>query len=84
MRTYHRDRYQLAQVERMVETSYENYLVTECNSQKKYKRKLIAEAGRKATPEEKAKENKIATEFELTRCVELNELFPLRSGKQKR
>ena len=85
MRTYFRDRYQLAQVERMVENAYENYLVNECNSQKKYKRKLIAEAKKKQTSEEEAKANQIAAEFELSRCVELNDLFPLkRSGKQRR
>ena len=84
-RTYYRDRYQLAQVERMVENAYENYLVNECNSQKKYKRKLIAEAEKKPTPEEEDKAKKIAFEFELSRCVELNELFPLKhAGKQRR
>jgi hypothetical protein len=72
MRTYHRDRYQLAQVERMVENAYDNYLVSECNSQKKYKRKLLAQAEKKPTSEEKAKANRIAAEFELSRCVELN------------
>lgn len=84
MRTYHRDRYQLAQVERMVENAYENYLVGECNSQKKYKRKLIAEAERKPTPAEVAKATTIAAEFELSRCVELNELFPLKHAGQRR
>lgn len=86
MRTYYRDRYQLAQVERMVENAYEKYLVGECNSQKKYKRSLIAEAERKPTPEEKEKATKIALDFELSRCVELNEIFPLKhtGSKQKR
>ena len=85
MRTYYRDRYQLAQVERMVETAYENYLVTECNSQKKYKRKLLAASEKKATPEESEKAKRIAEEFELSRCVELNDLFPLKhTGKKRR
>lgn len=85
MRTYYRDRYQLAQVERMVENAYENYLVNECNSQKKFKRKLLAEAEKKATPQETEKAQRIAAEYELSRCVELNELFPSKhTGKQKR
>ncbi len=85
MRTYYRDRYQLAQVERMVENAYENYLVNECNSQKKYKRKLLTEAERKASTQESEKAQRIAAEFELSRCAELNELFPLKhAGKQKR
>lgn len=69
----------------MVENAYENYLVTECNGQKKYKRRLIAEADKKPTPEEQAKARQVATNFELSRCVELNELFPLKhAGKTKR
>jgi hypothetical protein len=67
-----------------VETAYENYLVTECNGQRKYKRQLIAEADRKPTPEEKEKARKTAEEFELGRCVELNDLFPLRHTGKKR
>merc|ERR1712194_25803 len=37
LRTYYRDRYQLSQVERMVENAYEQYLVKECQTQKEYK-----------------------------------------------
>ena len=87
LRTYYRDRYQLAQVERMVESAYEKYLTGECNSQKKYKRTLLQEAERKPTKEEQEKAMKIALDFELSRCVELNDLFPLRhsgSSKKKR
>jgi Domain of unknown function (DUF1977) len=81
MRTYYRDRYQLSQVEGMVEKAYENYLVSECNSQKKFKRKLAAAADKKATLAEAEKARKIAADYELSRCVELNDLFPLkRSG----
>lgn len=47
LRTLYRDRYQLAQVERMVEGAYENYLVDECNIQRRYKKNLIAEAEKK-------------------------------------
>jgi hypothetical protein len=83
LRTYHRDRYQLAQVERMVENAYENYVIKECNSQRNYKKNLIAEVGRKPTPEEQQKARRIADEFELSRCVELNDLFPLPSGRKR-
>merc|ERR1719296_146502 len=40
LRTVARDRYQLSQVERMVERSYQTYLHDECKNQKAYKRKL--------------------------------------------
>ena len=75
----------MAQVERMVEKAYENYLVNECNTQRKYKKELLAEASKKPTPEEQEIATKTATKFELSRCVELNDLFPLRhSGRSKR
>lgn len=83
MRTYHRDRYQLAQVERMVEGAYENYLVKECTSQRKYKKELLAEAGKKPTEEEQQRARRRANEFEMSRCSELNDLFPLRNGKRR-
>lgn len=67
----------------MVESAYENYVVQECNSQRKYKKNLIAEAGKKPTPEEQQKARRIAEEFELSRCVELNELFPLRNSQRR-
>mmetsp|Transcript_10453 Transcript_10453/g.21752 ORF Transcript_10453/g.21752 Transcript_10453/m.21752 type:complete len:401 (+) Transcript_10453:222-1424(+) len=44
LRTIHRDRYQLTQVERMVEKSYERYLFDECKNQKAYKRNLELKA----------------------------------------
>jgi len=40
MRTYYRDRYQLAQVERLVERTYNQYLLDECKAQRKYKKQL--------------------------------------------
>jgi hypothetical protein len=106
LRTLNRDRYQLAQVERMVENAYENYLVEECNVQRKTKKMLLAEIEKKQKqPQkktdgtttagggdgivneveeelEKAKVN--AQQYELTRCVELNDLFPLRHAGRKR
>ena len=83
LRTLYRDRYQLAQVERMVEGAYENYLVDECNIQRRYKKNLIAEAEKKKTREEIETSRKTAESFHLSRCVELNDLFPLRhSGRR--
>eukprot|EP00980_Cylindrotheca_fusiformis_P001513 scaffold346_cov116-Cylindrotheca_fusiformis.AAC.27 len=84
LRTYYRDRYQLAQVERMVETAYETYLVTECKSQRKYKKTLLEEANSKPTKEEQEIAKRIATQYELSRCVELNDLFPLRNSARSR
>ncbi len=83
LRTLYRDRYQLAQVERMVQTAYENYLVDECNAQRKYKRTLLADAKTKQTEEEIQYAKSIAEKFELTRCVELNDLFPIRNSRRR-
>mmetsp|Transcript_19654 Transcript_19654/g.42313 ORF Transcript_19654/g.42313 Transcript_19654/m.42313 type:complete len:454 (+) Transcript_19654:190-1551(+) len=77
LRTVHRDRYQLSQVERMVERSYERYLVDECKNQKAYKRKLeILSTKKKVSDQERLKLEKKANGFELTRCIELEDLFP--------
>ena len=75
LRTYYRDRYQLAQVERMVERAYEEYLVEECTSQYKFKNQLEKEARMNRN------DNKLqhrAEQFELSRCKEIEELFPKR------
>merc|ERR1712238_157708 len=74
LRTVARDRYQLTQVERLVEQSYQRYLLDECKSQKAYKGKLERLA-RQARAEHAFLEKK-AREFELTRCIELEDLFP--------
>ena len=75
MRSFYRDRYQLAQVERMVERSYHQYLATECRNQKVYKRQLEKEAMK--TPEDQRERNlEKAKAFELSRCQELGDLFP--------
>ena len=79
LRTLYRDRYQLAQVERMVERAYENYLIDECNAQRKFKKKSLAESQNKPTEEEIQKAREIAEKFVLSRCIELNDLFPLRN-----
>ena len=84
LRTLYRDRFQLAQVERMVERAYENYLVEECNIQRRHKRGLLTEARKKATDEEIEFAKRTAEKFELSRCVELNDLFPLRTTNSAR
>lgn len=76
MRTYYRDRYQLTQVEFMVERAYENYLIQECRAQRDYKNRLRTVAEREAIEEERTRQLKVADEFELSRCDELFDLFP--------
>jgi hypothetical protein len=78
VRTYYRDRYQLSQVEHMVERAYENYLVKECKAQREYKQRLTTKAQQEPTEEEKSRRLKLANEFELSRCDELIDLFPER------
>ena len=75
MRTFQRDPFQLRQVEVLVEKTYEKYLVHECNNQEKLKRKLENEA-MASTGEDKDRKLKRVQDFELTRCNELNDLFP--------
>ncbi|GMH47149.1 hypothetical protein TrRE_jg5608 [Triparma retinervis] len=76
MRTYYRDPYKVAQVERMVEKAYDTYLVNECRNQRKYKRQLEQRAnnyrGNQETRDGLLNE---AVKFELTRCEEHRELF---------
>jgi hypothetical protein len=81
-RTYYRDRYQLAQVERMVEKAYEQYLVDECKGQQTYRSRLVKRAQSEEDPEEAVRKLKLAEEFEMSRCVELGDLFPKRADKQ--
>ena len=77
MRTYATNRYQLTRVEQMVEQSYKNYLVGECKNQKAYKQTMTREARNKKGMNEAERERlfRKAQEFELSRCIELNELF---------
>jgi Domain of unknown function (DUF1977) len=79
METLYRDRFQLAQVERMVENSYQQYLVDECKSQKIYKTQLLNSARNLADSDAREKSLAKANAFELSRCQELEDLFPLRS-----
>lgn len=84
VKTLYRDRYQLAQVERMVENAYEQYLVEECNTQRRKKKEMISAADSKPTEDETEAAKQEAQNIELTRCVELNDLFPLRHSGRKR
>jgi hypothetical protein len=76
LRTYYRDRYQLSQVERMVERQYREYLDVECRKQRDYQKHLKRQASQQKTLEEKERLLKQADAFELSRCLEMNELFP--------
>lgn len=70
----------MAQVERMVERAYEEYLVEECTSQHKIKDQYRKEA--RKHPGDVRLQNR-AKQFELSRCQELDELFPKRSRQFK-
>jgi hypothetical protein len=83
MRAINRDRSQLVKLERMVESSYENYLVDQCNVQRRDKKRMLAQADAKPTPEERKSAKASAENIALTRCVELNELFPLRHAGRR-
>lgn len=79
VRTYAQNHHQMRRVEQMVESAYEQYLIEECTKQRNYKRKLQINANNmQAPPEEKARKMKQATEFELSRCLELTDLYPHR------
>lgn len=84
MRTYYRDRYQLSQVERMVEKHYHDYLVQECKAQKRFKRDLEQQASR-MSGEGKVTQMRRAEEVELSRCTEFDHLFaPQKTGTQQK
>jgi Domain of unknown function (DUF1977) len=76
VRSLQRDRYTLGQVERMVQAAYENYLINECRQQARYKRRLQIDAEREKEEEERNRKSKMAADFELSRCIELDDLFP--------
>lgn len=84
MKTIYRNRYKIAQVERMVQTAYEGYLVEECRSQEKYKSSLLAEANKKESLNEITAARKAAQQFELSRCDELSDLFPHRKHRRSK
>ena len=83
LRTFNRDRFQLAQIERMVERAYEQYLVDECDSQIRYKKSLQRKASNEKDPVQQQKQTKTAAEFSLTRCSELEDLFPGRKNRKR-
>jgi hypothetical protein len=66
----------------MVEKAYEQYLVDECKSQRLYRTRLVKTAQKEENPDEANKKMKLAEAFELSRCVELGDLFPKRVEKQ--
>lgn len=77
LRTIYRDRYQLSQVERIVERSYQRYLLDECKNQKDYKKKLERmTTNTRIQEEDRNKLKRKLDGFDLTRCVELEDLFP--------
>jgi hypothetical protein len=72
----------------MVEKAYEQYLVNECKSQRSYQSRLVKAAQKEINEQEAARQLKAAEAFELSRCSELEDLFPNRqkkttSGKRK-
>jgi len=83
LRTYARDRYQLSQVERMVEKAYENYLVHECTAQQAYQKRLFSLAEAEKAEESRQRKMKQAREFVKSRCDELTDLFPNRQNKKR-
>jgi hypothetical protein len=83
LRTYYRDRYQLAQVERMVENSYEQYLVDECKNQKEYKVRLERAAKAEKNIDIAERKRKAAAEYQAARCIELDDLFPDSERKRR-
>lgn len=61
----------------MVERSYERYLMEECKNQKDYKKKLERmSTNTRISEEDRNKLTKKLAGFDLTRCVELEDLFP--------
>ena len=68
----------------MVERAYEQYLVDECDAQTKYKKTLQRKAALEKDPLEQQKKSRIAHEFSLTWCSELDDLFPNRKNRKKK
>lgn len=83
MHSFYRNRHQLGQVEQMVQNAYEDYLVKECKTQLEYKKQLAASANQQqqqhgVSEEAKRKAQERAAAFALSRCEELEDLFPQR------
>jgi len=62
----------------MVERAYEQYLVNECKGQIANKQKLETIAKQKSDEEERAQILEQANSYTLSRCTELEDLFPRR------
>lgn len=86
MRVYGRDKYQLSQVERMVERSYEQYLTGECRAEKKQRDKMVHNARYNSGVSEGEREAVLAEaqKMKLARCLELDQLFPAKTSTQKK
>lgn len=67
----------------MVERAYEQYLVDECKNQVKHKRKLEAEAKQIHDEGERVQQLEKAYKFKLSRCTELEDLFPRRKQQER-
>ena len=83
LRSYYRSRSQLVRVERMVENAYEQYLLAECTKQQNYKKRLLSGARKERTAEGQNKLLQQANAFELSRCLELVDLYPKRKKTVK-
>ena len=83
LRAYGTNRYQLGQVERLVENAYEQYLYEECTKQSNYKASLEKQARREKDADRQQQQMRRAAAFELTRCLELDDLFPARRSQSK-
>ena len=59
------------------------YLGTECKSQQRYKASLQRDAASGRTEEDRKKRMRKADEFELSRCIELEELFNTRRPRSR-
>ena len=81
MKHYRRDRYQRGKVEYMVERAYEEFLFQECNVQTNYVAKLKRQAKQNVEQHDTLMQQ--AEAFELTRCQELDDLFPHARRKQQ-
>ena len=61
-----------------MERAYEEYLVDECKKQGSYKTSLERKSQQERNAAERQRKAQKAHEFELSRCMELDDLFPNR------
>lgn len=67
----------------MVERAYEQYLFDECSKQSTYKASLEKAARKEKDAARQQLQMRRAAEFELSRCTELDDLFPNRQKAKK-